>query len=223
VKAYRAVLFDWMLTLADYPPPAVHIEQAALRLGRRIAPTERDAIVAKLARAASLPEVLSAARTEDCSPAEHVHATMLHYERAGIGAQLADAMYGLLGDPDFHPIYPEVRRVLHALAEMDITVVVVSDIHVDLREHARQAGLADLIDGWVLSYEHGVQKPDPSIFELALQAAGAPAQDVLMVGDRASHDGAASGLGIDTLILPARARAGTDESGRLDSVVRLVG
>ena len=87
----------------------------------------------------------------------------------------------------------------------------------------RRGGLADLIDGWVLSYEHGVQKPDPSIFELSLQAAGAPAQDVLMVGDRASHDDAASGLGIDTLILPARARAGTDESARLDGLVRLVG
>ena len=63
-------------------------------------------------------------------------------------------------------------------------------------------GITHLIDAYVLSFEHGVPKPDPRIFELALQAVGMNLEETLMVGDRASHDGGAAAVGITTLILP---------------------
>ena len=78
-----------------------------------------------------------------------------------------------------------------------------SDIHFDLRADLAQQGIADLIDAYVLSYEHGFQKPDPRIFELALDAVGAQPEEALMIGDRASHDGGAVSAGIPTLLLPA--------------------
>ena len=115
-------------------------------------------------------------------------------------------MYGLLGHPSFHPIYPDVAPALAAINAAGIPVAVVSDFHVDLREHARLAGIDGLVDHWIISFEHGVQKPDPSIYRIALDALGAPADATLMVGDRPSHDGAAALLGIDTLILPFRER-----------------
>lgn len=114
--------------------------------------------------------------------------------------------------------------MLSALVAHGVRVVVISDIHVDLRAHARRAGIDGLVDGWVLSFEHDVQKPDRRIFELALEAAAVGAGDALMVGDRHTADGAASLLGIDSLILPARRdRDPAVVDPRLDGVVRLVG
>lgn len=222
MTAYQAVLFDWMLTLADYPEPTVHVVQAACSLGIDLSTGDAAGLVELLDEASTLPEVREAMRFEDCSAELHRAANLLHYQRAGIDPPLASAMYGLLGDPTFHPIYPETQEVLAQLKLRGICVVVVSDIHVDLRLHAEIGDIAGFIDHWVLSFEHGVQKPQPRIFELALEAAGVGAEDALMVGDRASHDGAASAIGIDTLILPRRARSATLKSNRLARVLNLV-
>jgi FMN phosphatase YigB (HAD superfamily) len=72
----------------------------------------------------------------------------------------------------------------------------------DLRPVFRAAGLADLIAVFVLSYEHGVQKPDPAIFRAALAGLDTPAEQALMVGDRATHDGAAIEVGMPVLLVP---------------------
>jgi HAD superfamily hydrolase (TIGR01509 family) len=53
-----------------------------------------------------------------------------------------------------------------------------------------------------LSFEHRMQKPDPAIFGLALEELRVLPAETLMVGDRASHDGAAVEVGIPTLLLP---------------------
>ena len=45
---------------------------------------------------------------------------------------------------------------------------VVSDIHYDLRPLFEGGGLAHLVDAFTLSFEHGGQKPDPRLFEIAL-------------------------------------------------------
>ena len=95
-----------------------------------------------------------------------------------------------------------------------------SDIHVDLRLHAELAGIDRFVDHWILSFEHGIQKPDPAIFQLALDALGSDPGATLMVGDRASHDGVAATLGIDTLILPFRRDRSAAE--RLDPVRALL-
>lgn len=222
--AYRAVLFDWMLTLADYPPPGVMVRRAADAISRAVSDDDVDAIVTAVAEAAGEPDVVAAMARCDCSVAEHEHAEMLLFRRGGLDEELARAWYSLLGDPDVHRVYAEVPAVLSALVARRVRVVVISDIHVDLREHARLAGIDSLIDGWVLSFEHGVQKPDSRIYELALEAAGVDADGALMVGDRHTADGAASLVGIDSLILPARRDRDPAVAGpRLSGVVRLVG
>lgn len=71
----------------------------------------------------------------------------------------------------------------------------------------------------MLSFEHGIQKPDP---QMTLAAAGVEAADALIVGDRHISDGSASLLGIDALILPARReRDPLIRDDRLDGVIRL--
>ena len=59
-----------------------------------------------------------------------------------------------------------------------------------------------VVDAFVLSFEHGVQKPDPAIFRLALEALGVAPDEAVMVGDRPSHDGGAAFAGVAALVLP---------------------
>jgi FMN phosphatase YigB (HAD superfamily) len=94
-------------------------------------------------------------------------------------------------------------------------VGIVGDNHVDLRPAFADAGLADLVDSFVLSFEYGVQKPNPQILRVALDRLAVEPADSLMVGDRASHDGAAVELGIPTVLVPPRAcGVPTDEACR---------
>jgi putative hydrolase of the HAD superfamily len=65
--------------------------------------------------------------------------------------------------------------------------VVLSDIHLDLRPLLAHHGAADLLDGYVLSREHGLQKPDPRLFLIGLQMSGTTPQRTLMVGDLATR------------------------------------
>lgn len=54
--------------------------------------------------------------------------------------------------------------------------------------------------GFVLSYEVGVAKPDPRIFEKALETAGARPGDSIFVDDQVPNVEAASRLGIDAFL-----------------------
>ena len=110
-----------------------------------------------------------------------------------------------------------------ALQEHGIRMAVVSDIHYDIREHFRRHDLDRYVDVYVLSFEHGCQKPDAEMFSRALDALAVSADRALMVGDTPAHDGGAADVGIQTYILPGPFRSGRREPLGLDAVLRLVG
>ena len=114
--------------------------------------------------------------------------------------------------------YPDTLPVLRALAALGVRTAVLSNVGIDVRPMLRRTGIAGLVDAVVLSGEHGVVKPDPALFQVALTAVGSPAERTLMVGDNWRDDGAAAGLGIRTLILPDTF---SDGHG-LSAVLRLV-
>ena len=58
----------------------------------------------------------------------------------------------------------------------------------EAREDWRRFGLSDAIDAIVTSHSIGWQKPHRRIFERALELAGVPADDAVMVGDRLDAD-----------------------------------
>ncbi len=65
------------------------------------------------------------------------------------------------------------------------------------------------MDELVLSCEVGAAKPDPAIFETALESLGVRAEEALFVDDqRAFCDGAAA-LGIHAVLIDRTGRAGT--------------
>lgn len=121
---------------------------------------------------------------------------------AGIDEELAAALYAVESDPAHNPFAVDAAPVLEAIARHGVRIAVLSDIHFDLRPAFASVGLADAVDAYVLSFEHGVQKPDPAIFELALGYLGTEPQQTLMVGDRSGPDGGAVEVGMPTLLLP---------------------
>ncbi|MGA5037472.1 HAD family hydrolase [Streptomyces capoamus] len=108
---------------------------------------------------------------------------------------LHDALYDRHMVPAAWSPYPDAAKVLRTLRERGVGVGVVSNIGWDLRPVFRAHGLDAYVDTYALSYEHGVQKPDPRLFSVACEALGADPRRVVMVGDNRTADGGAAALG----------------------------
>ncbi|GGW11999.1 hydrolase [Streptomyces capoamus] len=108
---------------------------------------------------------------------------------------LHDALYDRHMVPAAWSPYPDAAKVLRTLRERDVGVGVVSNIGWDLRPVFRAHGLDAYVDTYALSYEHGVQKPDPRLFSVACEALGTDPRRVVMVGDNRTADGGAAALG----------------------------
>ncbi|MCX5207064.1 HAD-IA family hydrolase [Streptomyces sp. NBC_00237] len=108
---------------------------------------------------------------------------------------LHDALYARHMLPEAWQPYPDTAEVLGALRARGIPVAVVSNIGWDLRPVFRAHDLDRFVDAYVLSYEYGVQKPDPRLFRTACAALGQEPAHTLMVGDSRHADGGAAALG----------------------------
>lgn len=61
-------------------------------------------------------------------------------------------------------------------------------------------GLSERFDKWVISADVGVRKPDPTIYQAALQQLGVSPHQILFVDDREANVRAARGLGIPSVL-----------------------
>jgi HAD superfamily hydrolase (TIGR01493 family) len=109
--------------------------------------------------------------------------------------RLYDTLYDRHMTPAAWRPYPDAAEVLEELQQRGTAVGVISNIGWDLRPIFRAHGLDTPVDTFVLSYEHGIQKPDPALFRVACEALGQDPQDVLMVGDDRHADGGAAAIG----------------------------
>ncbi|MFF5306935.1 HAD family hydrolase [Streptomyces sp. NPDC013161] len=134
---------------------------------------------------------------------------------------LHDALYDRHMTPAAWTPYPDTEDVLRTLRERGIGVGVVSNIGWDLRPVFREHGLDPYVDAYVLSYEHGIQKPDPRLFTVACEALGVDPKDVLMVGDDRRADGGAAALGCGVHFVDHRPV--TERPDGLRPVLELVG
>ena len=213
------MVFDWRGTLVTTLAAEAWIGEALALLGR-----ERDAhsvahVLSAISHADGEPSRLEAGGV-DCDARRHRDTYYAVFSDAGLDDDLSDALYAVESDPSHNHFADDVAETLHWLTNRGCRVAILSDIHFDLRPAFVAAGVDRFVDGYVLSFECGVQKPDPAIFRAALDALGSSPEQTLMVGDRASHDGAAVGLGMPTLLVPPLTHPG---QRRLDLVRNLVG
>ncbi|MDT0347172.1 HAD family hydrolase [Streptomyces litchfieldiae] len=204
--AIKGVLFDFSGTLMRIESADSWLRAAAERTGTVLDEAELVTVAAALEAAGALPggsaptsvppELAELWRVRDVDASHHRDLyTGLARQVALPDPELYDALYERHWQPAaWHP-YPDTAAVLRGLSERNVGVVVVSNIGWDVRPVFRAHGLAGWVDAFVLSYEHGVQKPDPRLFRIACDALGLAPEQVLMVGDDARADGGAAALG----------------------------
>lgn len=142
------------------------------------------------------PHLETAWRERDLTAERHRGAyTALTHEAGVTDPALARALYDRHMEPAAWQPYPDTEPTLRELRRRGIPVAVVSNIGWDMRPVFRAHGLDELVDAYVLSFEFGAQKPDPSIFRAACDRLGLDPADVLMVGDDRVADGGAQALG----------------------------
>jgi len=226
VRVPRAVLLDALGTLVELvrPWPALVRELGA----RGVEVSEEEA------RRALLQEMTYyRAHHDEASDRERLAdlrgrcAVVLRDELPRRARVLGDdeLLEALLAALEFRP-YPEVRETLARLRTAGARLVVVSNWDVSLHDVLARTGLAPLLDGAVISAEAGVAKPDPAIFERALEIAGGiEPGHALHVGDSLEADVAgARAAGVEAVLvqrdaalpLPPRVRAVRSLAGILD-------
>lgn len=98
--------------------------------------------------------------------------------------------------------FPDAPAALAGLRARGLTLVCVSNWDISLAEVLDRCGLGEAFDGVVSSALSGHRKPDPRIFEPALELAGCAPGEALHVGDTPEEDAeAAAAAGIRCLLI----------------------
>ncbi|MDN3025785.1 HAD-IA family hydrolase [Streptomyces sp. S.PB5] len=201
-----AVLFDFSGTLFRIESTESWLRGALAEAGIELPDTEIAGTAKALEAAGALPGGASPVRLpEELAGVWEIRDESAELHRAaytGLSRQvplpdpgLHDLLYDRHKSPAAWQPYPDAAEVLGTLRERGIGVGIVSNIGWDLRPVFREHGLDQYVGAYVLSYEHGVQKPDPRLFAVACEGLGADPRRTLMVGDDRRADGGAVALG----------------------------
>jgi putative hydrolase of the HAD superfamily len=204
----RVVLVDALGTLVELERPWPHLVAELAARGVQVdEPTARRALLAEIAFYRAEHHV-----AVDRPSLEMLRDRCAEVLREGLGRAAGDLPRGearaaMLAALRFRA-FPEAHAALRALRARGRRVVIVSNWDVSLHDVLSETGLDALVDGVVTSAEHGIAKPDPSIFAAGLALAGASAGEALHVGDSLPEDvEGALAAGIRA-VLVARAGAG---------------
>ncbi len=204
----RAVLFDWGDTLFVSPSAPRVIVEAARERGVRVDEPAARELWERLWEKGRSPEELAKGRDLSASAHREVW-TALFAEADGIAPGLSRVLYERVMDPSRWTPYTDTGPTLRALKARGLRTGLVSNIAYDLRLVFAPHGLADLVDAFVLSFEHGMMKPSPRLFAIACEELGVAPAETLMVGDHPEADGvAAAAAGLQVYVLPPDGASG---------------
>jgi 2-haloalkanoic acid dehalogenase type II len=203
----RAVLLDALGTLVELRPPGPRLRALLAQRGFQV--SEEHAAAAFAAEISYYLqhnlEGSDRARLDDLRD-RCAEAMMAALELPDLDH--ATAREVMLGSLEFVP-FPDVLPALSALR--DRRLVVVSNWDCSLADWLGPAGLLEHVYAVVTSAEVGVAKPDPAIFERALELARARPGEAVHVGDSPANDVAgARAAGIRPVLV---ARDGSPPAG----------
>lgn len=88
---------------------------------------------------------------------------------------------------DLERLYDDAVPVLEALSAR-YTLGIIANQTDGLAGRLEACGIRSYFSHVISSWDHQVMKPDPRLFEIALEEAGCPPERALMVGDRLDND-----------------------------------
>ncbi len=95
---------------------------------------------------------------------------------------------------------PEMYALVDELKGEGIQVALLSNIAARYGKIVRAFNLYDPFEPVLLSYEIGVEKPDPEAYEILLDRLGQPPEEVIFIDDLPENVEAARQMGIDAIL-----------------------
>jgi len=137
---------------------------------------------------------------------------------------IARRLYSTFSDPASYRAYPDVLPGLDALAERGYTLGLISNFEEWLELVLEAVELTRYFPVRVISGVEGIEKPDPRIFEIALERAGMSAEESVYVGDHPHFDvEAAAAVGMFPVLIDRRDRYADAPGARIASIEELPG
>lgn len=194
----KAILFDATGTLIELAAPVGETYAAAARAQGVELPAWRIEDAFRRVRARSEPKVhpelddleaMAAAERAEWRDRvrqtfQAVDSTLRFPDADGLAAQLFEHY----ADAAAWRLRPGVAETLARLDADGLRIGVVSNFDLRLSGILQGLGILDFMDCLMLPALCGARKPDPRIFEAALEALGLPAGSVVFVGDDPDED-----------------------------------
>jgi putative hydrolase of the HAD superfamily len=145
-------------------------------------------------------------------------------EASGDLWQQADALYErFIVREGFMPLLDDVKDTLARLRSRGMRLGILSNFPPHLEETLARHGIHDYFDFFVVSSLVGLEKPDPAIFELAIERAGVSKEEILYVGDNVDDDiRGARAVGLPVILIDRHDRWSQAGCLRIRSLSELV-
>lgn len=132
---------------------------------------------------------------------------------------LQDALYAAFTDVRNYALFEDVPPAFDALAGAGLRLGLVSNFESWLDELLVHLGIREAFDVRVISGVEGIEKPDPAIFELALERGGLLPEEVVYVGDVPEFDvDPPVALGMHAVLIDRRQRHPTFRGPRIEDL-----
>lgn len=224
---YTAVFFDAGETLVHPHPTFPDLFSRVLRReGFDVSPeTIRDRIHVvfdRFKQAADSKELWTTSRDRSRRFWHDVYAIFLGDLGIPEGNGLIDTVYAEFTDLANYALFDDVVPALDRLHAAGLRLGVVSNFEEWLERLLERLGVRDYFDVRVISGVEGLEKPDPRIFQLAMQRAHVSAAESVYVGDNPEFDvDPALALGMFPVLLDRRDRFPDAPGARVTSLEQL--
>ena len=148
------------------------------------------------------------------------------FRRLGVTGDVytyADEIRARFQRAEFEALFDDVVPALDAIAARKIPMGILSNFSVNLENVLRQVGVHRYFDFFVVSAVAGIEKPNPEIFKLAIQAANKPRTELVYIGDSIFHDvDGARTVGMDAILIDRKNQHADFRGTRLSTLTELV-
>lgn len=136
---------------------------------------------------------------------------------------MAEALYEKFSDPSSYRLYDDVRPTFDALSDAGYRLGLISNFDSWLEKMLVEMEVGHVFDTAVISGLEGVEKPDPALYQLALDRAGIEAARAVHIGDSPAMDmEPASKVGMTPILLDRAGRYAEPEYRRISKLDKLL-